>query len=386
MKTMKVLSIILAVVMAVACVASFASCDTGSNGKNDTIKIGGTGPLTGDYAIYGLAAKHGAEIAVEEINALGGLKFELKYEDDQGDPELAVNAYNSLKDWGMKLSLGGVTSGACAAVASELFADRIFGITPSASSPAVNEDKDNMYQMCFTDPNQGLASAQYIVDKKLATKVAIIYQNDLDYSTGIYTTFKAKADELGLEVVSTTTFTKDSQSDFTVQLTEAKNAGADLLFLPIYYTPASLILKQAKEMNFAPVVFGVDGMDGILTMDGFDKTLAEGVMLLTPFSADAKDEKTANFVAKFKEKYNEVPNQFAADAYDAVYALYEACKAGKVTADMDAKSINDIMIQQFTSMKFNGITGTDVTWKADGTVSKGPKAVKIVNGVYVGND
>lgn len=350
------------------------------------IKIGGTGPLTGGAAIYGNAAKNGAELAVAEINALGGMQFELKYEDDTNDAEKAVNAYNALKDWGMQVSLGSVTSKPCEATAAETFSDRIFAITPSASSTSVTDSKDNMFQMCFSDPNQGTASAQYIFDKKLATKVAIIYKNDDVYSSGIYKTFTAKATELGLNVVSTSTFTDDSQNDFSVQLTEAKKAGADLVFLPIYYTPASLILKQAKSMDFAPKFFGDDGIDGILSLENFDKSLAEGVMLLTPFNADSSDKKVAAFVTSYKAKYNDTPNQFAADGYDCVYAIYQACTAAKVTSDMSAKDICTAMISQFTSMKFDGLTGTGTTWDKTGAVSKAPKGMVIKNGAYAGLD
>jgi len=364
--------------------SAFAGC--GKSSDSNAIRIGGTGPLTGGAAVYGMAAKRGAEIAVEEINALGGMQFELRYEDDTHDPEKAVNAYNILKDWNVQISLGSVTSSPCVATAAETFADRIFALTPSASATDVTKDKDNMFQMCFSDPNQGSASAQYISEKALGTKIAIIYKNDDVYSTGIYDTFIEKADALGINVVSTTTFTTDSQTDFSVQLNDAKNAGADLVFLPMYYEAAALILAQAKAMNYAPKFFGVDGMDGILTLEGFDTTLAEGVMLLTPFSADATDEKTVNFVTKYQEKYNETPNQFAADAYDCVYAIYEACQKGEVTPDMDATEICDIMIAQFTTMSFDGLTGNGMTWGTNGEVTKSPKGMVIQNGVYVGLD
>jgi len=368
---------------------STADTDTSSTGTTSTpIKIGATGPLTGAAAIYGNAAKNGAQIAVDEINALGGLQFELNYQDDEHDAEKAVNAYNSLKDWGMQIFLGSVTSKPCEATAAEAYADRIFTLTPSASSTAVTADKDNVFQMCFSDPNQGTASAQYIAEKKLATKVAVIYKNDDVYSMGIYDTFKTKAEELGLEIVSTTTFTDSSATDFSVQLTEAKNAGADLIFLPIYYTPASLILSQAKSMDYAPSFFGVDGMDGILTMEGFDTSLAEGVMLLTPFSADATDDLTVSFVNTYKEIYGENPNQFAADGYDSVYAIYEACQKANITSETAASDACDLLISTFTSSDFSvdGLTGTDMTWDSTGAVSKSPKAVVITDGTYVGMD
>lgn len=373
------------------CMGMLAGCgggkDAGTDSNNDgaaAIKVGGTGPLTGGAAIYGTAVKQAAEMAVEEVNAKGGVQFELKFEDDANDAEKAVNAFNNLKDWGMQISLGSVTSTPGTATSDISMEDRIFTITPSGSSTKVIEGKDNVFQMCFTDPNQGTASAQYISEQKLATKVAVIYKNDDVYSTGIYEKFIEKANELGLDVVSTSTFTTDSQNDFSVQLTDAKKAGADLVFLPIYYEAASLILTQADSMGYAPKFFGVDGMDGILTLEGFDTSLAEGVMLLTPFSADADDEMTKNFVANYKEKYGETPNQFAADAYDCIYALYNACTEGGVTADMSVEEINDIMVEQFTSMTFDGLTGNGMTWDATGAVSKSPKAVVINDGVYVG--
>ena len=364
-----------------------------------TIKIGGVGPLTGGAAIYGNAAKGGAEIAAEEINALGGIQIDLRYEDDAHDPEKSVNAYNTLKDWGMQVFLGSVTSTPGAATAAESNADHMFYLTPSASSTDVIggvanpltgsvdiERRDNVFQMCFVDPNQGSASAQYISDKKLGEKVAVIYKNDDVYSTGIYNSFASKAAELGLNIVSTTTFTEDSQTDFSVQLSDAKNADADLIYLPTYYGPNALILTQANAMGYNPKYFGVDGMDGILSVDGFDTSLAEGVMLLTPFNADSEDEATKSFVAKYQEKYGDVPNQFAADAYDCVYAIYNALKDENVTAETSASDMCDLLINKFTSMTFNGLTGENMTWSAEGTVTKSPKGMFIQDGAYVGMD
>ena len=380
----RTLSIAMAILMIASCFA-FAGCKSKDSTTADAIKIGGTGPLTGGAAIYGNAAKQGAEIAVAEINALGGLQFELKYEDDTNDAEKGVNAYNALKDWGMQIFLGSVTSTPAGATSDLAFEDRYFTLTPSASSTSVVEGNDNVFQMCFTDPNQGLASAEYISGKALASKVAVIWKNDDVYSKGIHDTFLTKAAEVGLDVVSDTTFTSDSANDFSVQLTSAQNAGAELLFLPMYYEPASLILAQASAMGYAPLYFGVDGMDGILTLDNFDTSLAEGVMLLTPFSADATDAKSTAFVTSYQTLYGEVPNQFAADGYDVVWAIYEACKTKQITTDMDHTEICALLIDAFCTMTFDGITGT-ATWSADGTVSKNPKGMVIQNGVYVGMD
>ena len=254
-------------------------------------------------------------------------------------------------------------------------------LTPSASSLEVIANKDNMYQVCFTDPAQGSASAEYIFNKKIGEKVAIIYNNADTYSTGIYQTFESKAAELGLNIVSVTTFTNDT-TDFSVQVTEAKNAGADVVFLPIYYTEASQILTTANKTGYEPIFFGCDGMDGILDVEGFDTSLAEGLMLLTPFAADAQDEKTQAFVSAYVAAYGETPNQFAADAYDVIYSMYQAVLETGITGDMDASEICEQLKTAYTSMTFDGLTGTGMTWDASGAVSKAPKAVVIKDGAY----
>ncbi len=403
MKKFRILSLIMAVVMVFGLLAGCGSKDKGNADGEAMFKLGGVGPLTGGAAIYGNAAKQGAEIAVAEINAMEGntVKFDLRYEDDAHDAEKSVNAYNELKDWGMQIFLGSVTSAPGVATSAESKNDNIFYLTPSASSTDVLggvanpltgtvdiERKANVFQMCFMDPDQGAASAQYIADKKLGSKIAIIYKNDDVYSTGIYNTFAAKAKDLGLEVVSTTTFTTDSQTDFSVQIADAKDKGADLVFLPMYYDAASLIMTQANNVGYKAKFFGVDGMDGILGVEGFDTALAEGVILLTPFNADAADEATKKFVATYKEKYGDIPNQFAADAYDCVYAIWEALKAAGATTDKSASELCDILVKKFTdgSFTFNGLTGENMSWSNTGAVTKSPKGMVIQNGAYVGID
>ena len=374
MKIRKLAAAVLALAL-VVCMGTAAMAE-------DTIKIGLIGPQTGGAAVYGMAVARAAQIAVDESNAQGGVQIALDVQDDEHDAEKSINAYNAVLDNGAQMILGSVTTTPCIAVAAQAYEDRVFMLTPSASSPAVIEGKDNMYQVCFTDPAQGAASADYIFQNKLGEKVGVIYNNGDVYSTGIYQTFETKAAELGLEIVKVSTFTDDT-TDFSVQVTDMKNAGADVVFLPIYYTPASLILTESSKQEFAPVFFGVDGMDGILTVEGFDASLAEGVMLLTPFSADAEDEKTKSFVAKYQELYGEVPNQFAADAYDGIYALYAAAVAGGITSDTSVEDACEILIEQFQSLTVEGLTGT-MTWSATGEVTKTPTAVVIKDGVYVG--
>ena len=360
-----------------------ADSSTDSSASGAAFKLGGTGPLTGANAIYGNACKNGAQIAVDEINAEGGdIQFELNYQDDEGDAEKAVNAYNTLKDWGMQLSLGSVTSKPCEATAAETYSDRIFALTPSASSTGTTEGKDNMFQMCFIDPAQGTLAADKIAEKKLGTKIAIIWKNDDVYSTGIHENFVTEGKAKGLEVVSDMTFTASSANDFSVQLNDAKSKGAELVFLPIYYQPASLILTQAHDMGFQTTFFGVDGMDGILTLEGFDTSLAEGLMLLTPFAADAQDEKTQAFVSAYVAAYGETPNQFAADAYDAIYAIKAAMEEADITPETSVSDTCDKMKEAMLKIKVNGLTGEDMTWTEDGEPHKAPKAVKVVDGAY----
>ena len=357
------------------------SADAGSGG---TFKIGGIGPVTGAAAVYGQAVKNAAQLAVDEINAAGGINgamIEFNFQDDEHDAEKAVNAYNTLKDWNMQMLLGTVTSTPCTAVVEKTHEDNLFQLTPSGSA-VESIQYDNAFRVCFSDPNQGTASAQYIGENKLATKVAIIYNSSDVYSSGIYQTFAAEAGNQGIEIVSAEAFTADSNTDFSVQLQKAKDSGAELVFLPIYYTEASIILGQADKMGYAPIFFGCDGLDGILAVEDFDTALAEGVMLLTPFAADAEDELTQNFVKAYQENFGDIPNQFAADAYDAVYAVKAAAEKAGITPDMDASSICDAMKTAMTEISIDGLTGEGMTWDAAGETGKAPKAVKIVNGVY----
>ena len=370
---------------AAAADATTAAAGASSEASSDKVfKIGGIGPVTGAAAVYGLAVKNGAQIAVDEINADGGIngyQIEFNFQDDEHDAEKSVNAYNTLKDWGMQVLMGAVTSAPCVAVADKTNADNMFQITPSGSSVECAQNP-NVFRVCFSDPDQGAASATYIAENKLAEKIAVIYDSSDVYSSGIYEKFAAEAANQGLEIVDAEAFTADSNKDFSTQLQKAKDAGADLVFLPIYYTEASLILKQADTMGYAPKFFGCDGMDGILQVENFDTKLAEGLMLLTPFAADAQDELTQKFVTSYKENYGETPIQFAADAYDAIYAIKAAMEEADITPETSVSDTCDKMKEAMLKIKVNGLTGEDMTWTEDGEPHKAPKAVKVVDGAY----
>ena len=387
----KVLAMLMAALMVAAmftgCSSSKPATETtaaAAAATAGTVKIGMSGPLTGGASAYGLAVKAGMEVAVEEINAKGGLQIEFNAQDDEADGEKAVSAYNVLKDWGMQVMAGQVTTGSALAVAPESTADNMFNLTPSASAESLALSGANIFQMCFTDPNQGASAAELVSTKALGTKVGVIYDSSDDYSSGLYKGFSDKAAVLGLEIVATTSFTADNKADLSTQVTQCQDAGADLVFLPIYYTEAAQILSYANKIGYAPKFFGCDGMDGILTVEGFDTSLAEGLALMTPFDANASDEATQSFVAKFKEKMDGlVPNQFAADGYDVIYALYNAMTAAGITGSESASEICTALEAQFATMTIDGLTGTGMHWDENGMISKAPAAVVIENGVYV---
>lgn len=374
-------------------VTSFAACgdkasDSSAEGEatasEDTFKIGGIGPITGAAAVYGKAVENGAKLAVDEINAEGGIngkQIEFKFEDDEHDAEKSVNAYNTLKDWGMQMLLGCVTSNPCIAVAEETKNDNMFQLTPSGTAVECVQ-YENAFRVCFSDPTQGTECAKYISENGLATKVAVIYDSSDVYSSGIYEAFAAEAKNDGIEIVSAEAFTADSNKDFSVQIQKAKDAGAELVFLPFYYTEASLVLQQAAGMNYAPIFFGCDGMDGILDVEGFDASYADNLMFLSPFTPTSTDEAIQTFVTSFKDAYGETPNQFAADAYDGIYAIKAAAEKAELTPDMSVSDMCDAMKTAMTEISIDGVTAKGLTWDASGEPSKDPMVVKIANGDY----
>ena len=404
MKVKQILALVLALVMCFA----LASCgekkptDTPSDTpevtedapqgdvsfeKEGVIKLGGIGPITGDLAQYGVAVQLGAELAVAEINAAGGIngyEVAFKMEDDTGAADIAVNAYNALKDWGMQTLVGTVTSTPCVAVSAEAVNDNMLLLTPSGSSIDAISAGDTCFRVCFSDDNQGIVAADYIADKGLATKVGVIFNSSDSYSTGIKDNLVAEAAKKGLEIVATEAFTNDNATDFSAQLNNVKDAGAELVFLSMYYTPASLLLKQAKDMGYAPIFFGPDGMDGILGMENFDTSLAEGLRYLTPFLENATDDATVKFVESFKAKYPDRAsylNQFAADAYDAIYALKAAYELADVTPETSVSDAGNLLKDALTKVSVDGVTGTAMVWSADGEPQKQPRVAIINNGV-----
>ncbi|MDE7251526.1 MAG: ABC transporter substrate-binding protein [Acetatifactor sp.] len=360
------------------------NAEGGNGAASGTFKIGGIGPTTGGAAIYGINVMNGIQLAVNEINAAGGVngyQLEVNFQDDEHDAEKSINAYNTVKDWGAQMIIGCVTSTPCIAVSEETHKDNMMMLTPSGSAVKCTQ-YDNAFQVCFSDPNQGAASAQYIGENKLGEKIAVIYDSSDVYSSGIYESFVKGAANQDFEIVVAEAFTSDNKTDFSVQLQKAKDANADLVFLPIYYQESALILTQANSMGYAPKWFSCDGMDGILGVENFDVSLTEGVMLLTPFAADAKDAASQAFTASYRAAYNDTPNQFAADGYDAVYILAEAIKQSNANPSMSVSELGDALKAAMPQITVDGVTGEGMTWVETGEVNKAPRAVVIKNGEY----
>lgn len=374
----------LCMMMAVLMVLAMAACggEPANNGGNDTpdattVKIGGIGPLTGAYANYGLSEKNGAELAVKEINEAGGIagkQIELSYQDSQGESESAVNAYGKLMDWGMEVSLGCVLSGENASVVAAARDDDVLLITPSGSADKCIDGNDKAFRVCFYDSHQGAAAAQYIKDNNMVDTVGILYQSDNDYSVGLYNAFVAKCGELGITIAETQTFTSSTNTDFSTQVSALVSSGVKLVFIPLYAEEASTFLTQAHG-KFADDVyfFGADGLDGILGKVEQDTSLANNVLMLTPFAADNPAENVQSFVKKYQEAYGATPDQFAADAYDAIYAIKAAVeKAGSTSGAALASAL--------TSLTVEGVTGT-MTWGSDGNTNKPASAILYYDGV-----
>lgn len=374
----------LCMMMAVLMVLAMAACggEPANNGGNDTpdattVKIGGIGPLTGAYANYGLSEKNGAELAVREINEAGGIagkQIELSYQDSQGESESAVNAYGKLMDWGMEVSLGCVLSGENASVVAAARDDDVLLITPSGSADKCIDGNDKAFRVCFYDSYQGAAAAQYIKDNNMVDTVGILYQSDNDYSVGLYNAFVAKCGELGITIAETQTFTSSTNTDFSTQVSALVSSGVKLVFIPLYAEEASTFLTQAHG-KFADDVyfFGADGLDGILGKVEQDTSLANNVLMLTPFAADNPAENVQSFVKKYQEAYGATPDQFAADAYDAIYVIKAAVeKAGSTSGAALASAL--------TSLTVEGVTGV-MTWTADGNTNKPASAILYYDGV-----
>ncbi len=364
--------------ISVMVVGALGGCGKKDTGSSSEFLIGGLGPLTGSNASYGISVKQGADIAINEINDAGGVKvgdstlqLKLEFADDEASGDTAMSAYNSLMDKGIKALLGTVTSGAGLAIAEQTNADGIFQITPSGSAQDLTA-YDNCFRLCFTDPVQGQTMAHYAVEDLGYTKIAVIYNNADEYSTGVMQAFADEVEKIGGEIVASEAFVSEAV-DFTTQLTTIKGTDAQIIFVPAYYQDAAYITTQAAELGMNLPFIGSDGWDGVLAKV-VDPKVLEGATFLSPFFSTDTDPAIQSFTAAYEKEYNAVPDQFAADGYDSIYVIKAALEEAGSTESED-------LINVMTEIQVKGLTG-DVTFNADGEPNKGVKFVKIVNGEY----
>lgn len=348
--------------------------------NTEVFKIGAIGPLTGPAAAYGTSVKQGAEIAIKEINDAGGVTvgdktytFELIFEDDEATEDKALQAYSAVMDQGANVLMGAVTSGSSIAIADSTYADGILQLTPSASAEAAIKN-DNAFRICFSDPEQGVAMADYMVNTLNKKKVAVIYNNSSDYSTGLREAFEAEVAELGGTVVASEAFA-DGDMDFSSQLTKIKGTDAEIIYVPAYYQEATYITSQAAEKGLTLPFIGSDGWDGVLGTVT-DKETVEGAIFSAPFSAYVDEPHIKSFVEAYDAAYKAVPDQFAADAYDCIYAFKAVMeKAGSIESEA--------LIASMTEINVHGLTGDDISFDKSGAAKKEVRFIKIENGIYI---
>ena len=383
MKFTKVLALALS---ALLCIGTVAGCGGAANyaENNAEYVIGVSGPLTGGAAMYGIAVANSAQMAVDEINAAGGLNgvmFKLVALDDMHDATKVSTNYSSLYEGGMQLSLGTVTTAPGLEWKNLSADDNVFFLTPSASGDDIPTNK-NGYQMCFADGNQGKVAAEFVNENFSGQTIGAFYKADEAYSKGIYDQFKASLDA-SVTVVETT-FTDANATDFSTQIDTLKDCG--FIFMPTYYTPASLFMTQAKDIVAKDAVYyGCDGFDGIDNIEGFDiNTIPQEITMLSHFNSKAEDGLAKEFIDKYVEKFGaETLNQFGASAYDCVYALYGAMKKAidegtMIPVTISASDLCDILMAQFEGdyTLEKAVTGENITWESTGYVNKG--AIKYV--------
>jgi len=376
----KMFALLMASLMVISMFAGCAPTETGNSGDENTgnteFVLGMSGPLTGGAAVYGLAVQNAAQMAVEEINAAGGLngyKFKLIATDDQHDPTKVATNYANLMEQGMQVSLGTVTTGPALEFKTLAKEDNVFFLTPSASGDDVPEF-DNGFQMCFADGNQGAVAADYVNNASL-TEIGVFYKSDDSYSDGIYKQFKENLNDT-IKVVETS-FTDATSTDFSTQISQLKECS--FIFMPIYYQPAAVFMEQAKDIiSKEATYYGCDGFDGLAGQIDL-ATIPQQVSMLSHFDATATEGKAAEFIKKYTEKFGtDTLNQFGASAYDCVYAIFGAMKElideGKdVTPQTSASALCDMLKAKFTGgyTVAEGATGQDIKWNEDGTVDKG---------------
>lgn len=370
MKKRRILSLATAACLALSLTACGETADQSGEGgtsdlsqTGDKITLGLIGPLTGSLAVYGTHNERGVQLAIDEINAAGGVTlsdgtYQLAVEtrDDQGDTTECVNAMNALISEGIQLVVGSATSGCTSAITSIANSEGVVLITPSGTADSLTTAMDYVFRTCFRDSFQGELAAQYVADEGY-TKVGIVYCSADTYSSGLRDAFTTACESRGIDIVAEESVASMTEVDYTNQFNQMVSAGAELVFTPFYYdVMGPYVIPQARSVGFDGVLLGADGVDNTETTipEGTDLSAYNNVMFVNHYSPDlATSDVSVNFVKSYEAAYGESPNNFDALAYDAVYVLKDAMEA---CGAADAASVQAALAD--TSKVYEMSTGT----------------------------
>lgn len=372
MKTRK-LALIVAMFLMITAVLSGCASETQAE-EAAVIKIGTMGPLTGDYSMYGTSIVEGAELAVKEINAAGGINgatIELVAYDSKGDKTEAVNAYNRMRDQdGVVAVVGGTFSGTTLAIKEIAVSDNMPMLSPTATNGEVTLNAPNVFRACYTDPYQGETAAVFVAEKLGLTKAAVLYNIEDPYSEGLAIAFNEKFSSLGT-VTNYEGYTKND-ADFRAILTKIAAEDPDVIFLPDYIQKVGVILSQIKELGLDIIAVGGDGWDGI---EADYAEVVEGAYFANHYAKTDEAQIVQNFIAAYEAEYGAVPNALGALAYDATYIMVEAIESAGST---DAQAIIDAL----AATDRDSVAG-HVKFDENGDPIKAISMIQIINGEHV---
>ena len=358
-----------------------SSSSNGSAANGDTITLGSITTNSGTAAAYGEAEVAGFKLAVDEINAKGGIngkKVKLESMDDKGDATEASNAFNKLAGDDSVLGvLGPTISSTTAAVAPLADQAKLPAIAPAATSDSI-ETGGYMFRTCFKDSYQGEIAAKFAAETLKVKKVAVLYGTGDPYSSGVGKAFAAAAKKAGLDVVAEENSSSADDTEYSSQLQKIQAAGAEFLYAPYYYSVAGpYIIPQARSVGFEGYVMGPDGYDG-LKLTG-DKSQYNKTYYTTHYSADDNtNTKVQDFIKSYKSKNNAEPNTFAALGYDTIYMIKQAIeKAGENATREDVRNA-------VAGMTFDGVTGR-FTMDKSGSPTKSVTVLEMKDGKPVYN-
>lgn len=357
---------------------SAAPAESGDSASGGPILLGTISPNTGNLAAYGTAIMNGVNLAVEEINAAGGVlgsQIQVINADDQGDPTECMNAFNSLVSQGVGLIIGSVTSSCTSAITDSANEEEVVLTSPSSTADSITTEDDYVFRACYADSFQGAIAAAYAKQAGYA-KVGVVYCTADTYSKGLYDSFSAACEKYGVEVAAVESTASMDVQDYTNQFASMVNAGVELVYAPYYYDVIGpYLVTQARAAGYTGIIMGADGYDGApsYVVEGADLTAFNDVYWTNHYDPADESALVQNFVKAFQDKYGESPMAMSALAYDCVYMYKTAMEAA---GSSDPAAIRDAMADN--SLTYECVTGT-FTLDESGTPVKGATIVSFAS-------